>query len=408
MKNYLPYILVVLVLGAASILVFTGKNEKRRVLDERLSLRKGDKIPYGTFVAYENLKELFPEASISSSRKEPGYWDSLSMYDHRQALIIVSPQFLATEYELNKLVSFAGAGNDVFISTSLISEEANEFFRCGVNQFEIYAMLLMHLPQPDTLKVSLSNPPFNRSFSYEYPGKRYTSHFNSYDTSITTVLGMGEEGSPNFIHLRTGSGNIYLHLAPMTFTNYFLLRDKNIRYYEDMLSVIPSSTRRILWDEYFLLKKSNSPNDKKGWFRAFMEHEALRWAMLTALATLLIYALMEMRRKQRIIPRMPKPRNDSLDFVKTIGRLYYDKGDHKNLCRKMASYFLEHVRNRYKLSTSTLNDEFAQQVKYKSGVEGEEVANIVRFIRELDMVDRVSNAQLAYFHKQLESFYSKI
>ena len=65
-----------------------------------------------------------------------------------------------------------------------------------------------------------------------------------------------------------------------------------------------------------------------------------------------------MRRKQRYIPVVAKPKNDSLDFVKTIGRLYYDKGDHKNLSRKMGAFFLEHVRSRYKLPTGTLNEEF--------------------------------------------------
>ena len=80
----------------------------------------------------------------------------------------------------------------------------------------------------------------------------------------------------------------------------------------------------------------------------------MKWAaLLTAIFALLLYVVLEMRRKQRTIPVMTKPKNDSLEFVKTIGRLYHDKGDHKNLCRKMSAYFLEHVRNRYKLPPVT-------------------------------------------------------
>ena len=100
-----------------------------------------------------------------------------------------------------------------------------------------------------------------------------------------------------------------------------------------------------------------------------------------------------------------KPRNDSLDFVKTIGRLYFDKGDHLNLCRKMAAYFLEHIRNVYKLPTNNLNEEFIKALQFKTGIAETEIAGIVSFIRKLDGVPIVSDKQLSSFHKQLESFY---
>jgi hypothetical protein len=114
-----------------------------------------------------------------------------------------------------------------------------------------------------------------------------------------------------------------------------------------------------------------------------------------------------MRRKQRYIPVITKPKNDSLDFVKTIGRLYYDKGDHKNLCRKMSAYFLEHVRNRYKLATTELNEDFIKNLQFKTGADESEIRSIVFFIREMENAATVSDHQLQYFHKQLEIFYSK-
>jgi len=125
------------------------------------------------------------------------------------------------------------------------------------------------------------------------------------------------------------------------------------------------------------------------------------------LFALLLYVLMEMRRKQRYIPVIKKPANDSLEFVKTIGRLYHDKGDHKNLCKKMSAYFLEHIRSRYKLPTSELDEAFQNNLHFKTGVEQEEINGIVSFIRHLDTLDTVSDKQLAWFHKQLETFYKK-
>ena len=114
-----------------------------------------------------------------------------------------------------------------------------------------------------------------------------------------------------------------------------------------------------------------------------------------------------MRRKQRVIPVIAKPRNDSMDFVKTIGRLYYDKGDHKNLSRKMAAYFLEHVRNRYKLSTVNLDEQFIKNLQFRTNCEEYEIRGIVSFIKYIEDAPVIDQKELSEFHKQLEAFYKK-
>ena len=73
----------------------------------------------------------------------------------------------------------------------------------------------------------------------------------------------------------------------------------------------------------------------------------------------------------------------------------------------MSAYFLEHVRSRYKLPTSELDAVFEKSLHFKTGVAQEEVNGIVSFIRQLDTLEEVSDKQLAWFHKQLESFYKK-
>jgi hypothetical protein len=412
LKKYLPYILGGIIAAAAVILIVTGRNDTQRKLDERISFRKKDKIPYGTYVAYESLKYLFPNAGISTNMLEPGYWDSLSNYESGQALIIISPIFHADEFEMKKIIRFIENGNDVFISAAIVSEDAKSILNCGISYLDIYDLVSGKAVEEDTLQVALANPPFQRSYNYMYPGKQLDCHFYKIDSSTTTVLGSGHEGNTNFIHLKAGKGNLYFHLAPMAFSNYFLLRDKNMSYYEDVLSVISPQTKRIVWDEYYLNKRqANDRREGEGssnsWLTALFTYPALKWGLLTAIFTLILYVLLEMRRKQRYIPVITRPRNDSLDFVKTIGRLYYDKGDHKNLCRKMSAYFLEHVRNRYKLPTAVLNEEFIKNLQFKTGADESEIQSIVFFIREMENSPAISDHQLHYFHKQLETFYSK-
>ena len=82
-----------------------------------------------------------------------------------------------------------------------------------------------------------------------------------------------------------------------------------------------------------------------------------------------------------MIPAHPRPQNDSLDFVKTMGRLYYDRKDHQNLAKKMSVYFFEHVRSTYKLPTHTLDEAFVEALHYKSGYSLEKLNEIIAFVQ---------------------------
>ena len=404
MKRIIPYVLIAMILIAGIGLLFTSAEDEKR-FDERLSFKRRDKVPYGMYVAYEQLKNFFPNATITTEKSEPGMWDNLSAYDEKQALIVISPQFMPNEIEMKRLISFVERGNDVFISTSFISWDARKLLGCDVSFSGDPRKDITE--DDDSLIVSIAPHPANESGIYSYPGRAHDVVFTKMDSTISMVLGYDRYGSPNFLRFAAGSGNIYLHTAPLAFSNYFLLHRNNINYYENVFSFLSNDKKKIAWDEYYIYRQQRKQSNRTSWMTAFMNEKGFRWGLLVAVTGLLIYALMEMRRKQRIIPVIAKPRNDSLDFVKTIGRLYHDKGDHYNLCRKMSAYFLEHVRTRYKLNTSELNEDFISSLQYKSGVSETEIRPIVEFIRALDNGSYVDPKQLIIFHKQLESFYKK-
>ena len=93
------------VLVCAVVLLFlTGSHKTNRRFDPRITLRQQDKIPYGTYVAHKNLEYIFPGAQIYTSRREPGYWDSLSMHLSGQVYIVIASRFIASEQEMKKIV----------------------------------------------------------------------------------------------------------------------------------------------------------------------------------------------------------------------------------------------------------------------------------------------------------------
>lgn len=401
MKKYLPYIIGFVVLIILVVLISTNKRERNKQLNERVTLKRTDKIPYGSFVARELLPPLFPGAKLSFSKNEPAAWNSIDRYASNQAVILICKNFNADEDEVFDLLQFAKNGNYAYIIANELSYDAGKVFKTLITSpYYITGY------EEKNLKVRLEKPPFISNKFYNYPGKKFYNLLYDIDTSRTTVLGRNEQDNPNFVRFDIGEGSIFLHLAPLTFSNYFILHKDNVHYYEQALSVIPKNVEKIMWSEYFLSKPDEQPSQKEtSWLRVLMQYDSFKWGLLTALFTIILFTLMEMRRKQRMIPAYARPTNDSLDFIKTIGRLYHDRKDHQNLARKMSAYFLEHIRTTYKLPTHTLDEKFVQLLHFKTGYDTAELNKIMGSIQYFEATHKISEQQLSQFYKQLESFY---
>jgi hypothetical protein len=242
---------------------------------------------------------------------------------------------------------------------------------------------------------------------YTYPGRKFESWFENLDTAHSIVLGRNE-ANPDFIRMDYGEGSVFIHSAPLAFSNYFILHKNNIHYFEQAMSVLPADINKLVWNEYYLTKRGpRNRNDSRepNWLSVLLRYKEFKWGFGMLLFLLILWVLLNSRRKQRMIPGHPKPRNESLDFVKTMGRLYYDRKDHQNLSKKMSIYFLEHVRSTYKLPTHTLDDPFIEALHFKSGYSRGDLNEIVSFIQYLQSDGRVNEYQLINFHNQLESFY---
>jgi hypothetical protein len=290
----------------------------------------------------------------------------------------------------------------VFVIANSLSNDANRFFRSRSNELIFEEYIGEGL---DSLQVHLESPPFINRNVYLYPGRKYENSFSDTDTMRTIVLGRNEKKQVNFIQMNAGKGRLFIHLAPLAFSNYFLLHKNNIHYYEQALSAIPPHVTKITWNEYYLVKRSFKKEKPPGLYRVLFQYPAFKWGLLTAIFALLLFVLLEMRRKQRMIPVVVPLKNDSLDFIKTIGRLYYDQNDHVNLAKKMSVYFLDHLRSQYKIATQELDDSFVAIVHAKTGYPLDELKQITNFIQFSETAPAISDQQLTQFYKQLENFY---
>jgi hypothetical protein len=157
MKKLLPYLLGVAALGMLLIIIMASKGGPVRRMDERITLRKRDKIAYGTAAAYRLLPSLFPRATITADNGYPGTWQGIDPDEANQAVILVADFFNGEEDELDFLGRFVERGNIVFLMARSFSDDASAFFKTSFNSYYDFTSG----SQPDSLAVKLEKPVFS-------------------------------------------------------------------------------------------------------------------------------------------------------------------------------------------------------------------------------------------------------
>jgi hypothetical protein len=376
-------------------------------LNRLITLWRKDKIPYGTFYTHENMKYMFPRAKIVINDASPAKYGSFysvpdelsnSIIKPKKAYIIICPRVIPTEYEVSAMMSFVGEGNYIFISTFYVGDSLmksiNSKTAVSNNGFIL----------KDTLRVNVKNPISHEDLTFTYPGDAYSSYASGLDSAYTSILGTDKDGRANFIRFDyKGGGAIFLHLAPMTLTNFFLLHAGNKAYFDNVFSYIPQSVTEVKWDDYFRYAHYGNFSS----LRFLLSNPSFVWAFWLMLLLFALIYLFESKRRQRVISAIIPLTNSSVDFVKTVGRLYYQRRDNLNLANKISVHFLGHVRSKYNLQTSSLEKEFTDRLSYKSGYKNDLVKNIVGRIKWIQQQRTVSDEILMAFNEEIEEFYKQ-
>jgi hypothetical protein len=407
------YRLLILLLGISCVLGSCNTGGKR--MNKRVTFWRNDKIPYGTWYAYQEISHIFPDATVTINKKSPDKYKALLLkevnksveeelnYDNNKtAYIIISSQVVPDDNEVAALLSQVAQGQNVFISSLRFGETLLDSLRLKTAFYtSIYNV-------KDSLTVSVNNPVTEDSMSYSYPGFALDNYITEMDSSITTILGKDQFGHANFVRFSyDGGGSLYIHLAPTALTNFFLLHKQNKAYYDHVLSYLPKNIEVVRWDDYFRYHERGAENPGSnfsalGWIMKQPSLAAAFWLLLLLL--LLIY-LFESKRKQRIIPEIAPLKNASLDFVKTIGRLYFQRRDNQNLAQKMTAHFMDHVRSRYSIRASLSDPEFENRLSWKTGYDMNALKDLLYHIKMVQDEPSVSDERLLELNRKLEHFY---
>jgi hypothetical protein len=356
---------------------------------------KKDKIPYGGYVVHDFLPDLFPGKRIIESNRTA--YIMLDNYDSAQSnYIIINNEFKPDTLDTKTILDYVGTGSNVFMA-------AEDFEGALADSLKIKTSVDFGLVNnaKDSVSLNFEDKDFHSAKNYRYRKGTVDYYFTNYDTAHTTVLGKNSLNQANYIKIRHGNGAFYVSSVPLAFTNYNALKGQNNEYITRALSYLPVIDTR--WDEYYKIGKGEADTP----LRFILNNGALKRAYYIMLFGLLLYILFEGKRKQRVIPIINPLQNTSLEFVETIGMLYYQKGTNAGIARKKIQFFYDHLRNEYNLNVTVMNEEFYSTVARKTGSDIAEIRNLFTFITSVSKMETVSEATLISLNNLIEDFYQK-
>lgn len=385
------------------VLLFLGitviELTKEQPINWAATYNENDKIPYGTYVLHNELETLFPNNKIHDIKVTP-YEYFNDFYDHKDSTYLTTGSYLKIDQRIaiddisiNELLNFAAEGNSLFIATNYFPRVLKDTLNFETtNEFNF----------EDKTSFTLANTRFTKD-SITLEKKINNIYFSELDANHTTVLGyqkFNNEAFINYVKINYKKGAIFLHLQPIVFTNYNLLKDNNKAYVANVLSYLKDDT--LFYDSANKkgILKGQSP------MRFILSNPPLRYAWYLLLISLLLFMIFNAKRKQRIIKVIKPNENTTVAFTKTIGNLYYETKDHDNLIDKKITYFLEHIRRTYYLDTQLLDDKFTKALALKSGTDTIDTKKLIDKIVHLRAKSNCSETDLIALNKTIEDFYN--
>jgi hypothetical protein len=407
MRKIKIYILLFVLL---LILLFVIESTKPKPVDWSPSFNRNHKKPWGTYILFNELNTLFKEATINTVDVTPyeklkhQYYklntDTVNNTPTKKTYIFLNDYVDIDKESVNSLLQFVKNGNTVFISAKSVSTYLKDTLKFKTKHKYFY-----NFNDTTTNKEMLLANKELQQQKFIYNKGFEGIYLDTLKPETSTILGYNfVEGKKyiNFVKIKYGKGDFFIHLQPYAFTNYHLLKDNHHLYASNVFSYI--DTKEILWDT----KIKTGTNVSKSSLRFILSHPPLKWAWRLAWLGLIIFVIFRAKRKQRIIPIINKPENTSIAFAKTIGNMYFNEGKPKDIIDKKIKFFLEFIRNRYLLDTQNLNKEFIKRLHHKSGVDNTEINRLINYIINLSKNDDLKEHHLITLNKLLEKFYNKI
>ena len=357
-KNYKLFGIISIIVVVLFVLLRLGQPEKT---DWRRNYDLREKTPFGLFVFNKEVNHLFKKNVKHTDLSAYDFYKINNKKPHN-ILIIQSEIDLESWF---KILQNVDSGSDAMIISDYFHPDIADSLGFNSDYINYTGENIIKLTDRKLKKDSIILEEYSSEQGFPFIKKEHE------------ILGNFEEGEgkANFIKINHGKGHLYLHSEPIFLTNFYLLKKGNEKYAQDVFSYLPN--RETIW-----FSGSNKTEEESGSAMRFIYSKpALKYAWFLFLGALILFAIFNAKRKQRIIPIVEPLKNKSVEFVKSIGNLYMQEGDFHDMMAKKAQYFLHRVRMELLIDTQNLDENFAHLLHLKTGKSKEKISEAIDYIK---------------------------
>lgn len=179
-----------------------------------------------------------------------------------------------------------------------------------------------------------------------------------------------------------GKGEVIFVTSPLLFTNYGMLEGNTSEYIFRLMSMMADVP---VYRTEAYMKTDATMDVQYSPFRELIKRPPLRLALYLLMLGVILLMVTTARRRQRVIPIIAPPLNKSLEFVRLIGTLYYQRCTHAELVRKKFTFFAEELRRRCGIDVRDVNTDDGE-VRFLAEKTGLGEAYIQKTLREIRLI----------------------
>ncbi|NJN27552.1 MAG: hypothetical protein HC819_17040 [Cyclobacteriaceae bacterium] len=344
-----------------------------------------DKNPFGAYV-FKTLTDHSWAGPVFTSNQTL-YEMTLEDTLHGNNILVLCENYSSTPEELDATFKLANQGKTILVAAHQMDTTFTDSLGARINRpsFQLY---LAQLWGEDSVGLRFESQQATDHPLLWLPDQLLPQYFEWHDPERAQVLATNTRGEVVLLRFPVGQGAIILSSTPMVFTNFSMIKSHNHRFVSELLSFMPQGT--LHWTAYYQLGRMEATTP----LRYILSEPSLKWALFILIVAVLIFMVSEARRKQRVIPVIEPPKNETLDFVKTIARLYYYKKDHKDLAAKKILHITEYLRNALQIDINEEMNEVVARVAAKTQRTPQEVKILFEQINTISQSRQISAGEL--------------
>jgi len=354
------------------------------------------KIPFGSYIAFQEAKKYFGD-NFHTVTTGP-YQFVKENPDISGTYVIYNSQINLGKTGLEYLFDWIKKGNTVLIASE-------GFEKSLLDSLQVKENFFFSKSFDKQLILKLLNPNLSTQDSIIFDKKATgTSLRLKNDTIVHNIKALGtyvrNDSLPayNFIEIPYQKGRILLHTQPYVFTNYFILHGNNAGYFEGILSYI-NRQHPVYWDVY-----SQNGASSKGIFKYIIENPGFLWAYRILFIGLFLYVIFEGKRRQRAIPVINPPKNETLNFTQTIAGMYVEGKEDRLIGLMYIKHFYDYVRTKLRLDLRENKDLLQQKIAQKTKTGLKDVEKLFALIEKIENSQKVKPQDIM----DLETYLNKI